>query len=275
MGEAYYRAMAEVIVGGVRIAYRRRGSGAPLVLFHGAWEDSRIWAGELERLSPHVDVIAWDAPGCGNSDDVPPGWGDADWADAASGFIAALGLSTPAVAGFSLGSMIALLLARDHARSVGRLVLIGAYAGWGGSLDADRLAERIASTRFTMEHPVDEWADDVIDTMLAADASPERRSHLRSLVDDWRPATMAAVLEVMVQDLRPGLPGIRTPTIVVRGTADARSPRSASLQLCELLPNSRFVEISGAGHDCTGPDLDAVLVASAREAHAAAAPAVD
>ena len=65
------------------------------MLFHGAFEDSRIWAEELERLSPQVDVVAWDAPGCGASDDVPRGWGDADWADAASGFVTAVGLTDP------------------------------------------------------------------------------------------------------------------------------------------------------------------------------------
>jgi pimeloyl-ACP methyl ester carboxylesterase len=260
--------MADVVVDGVRIAYRRRGSGPPLVLFHGAFEDSRIWAEELERLSPHVDVIAWDAPGCGRSEDVPRGWSDADWADAASGFIATLGLTTPAVAGFSLGSMIALLLARDHPASVGRLVLVGAYAGWGGSLDADALATRIVAARFTMEHPAEEWADDFLDSVLAPDAPPERRAHARSLLDDWRPATTAALLGVMVQDLRPGLPTIRTPTVIVRGTADARSPRSASLELCELLPHARLVEIADAGHDCSGPQLDTVLIAAARDAAA-------
>ena len=260
--------MPEVVVGGVRIAYRRRGSGAPLVLFHGAFEDSRVWVGELERLSPHIDVIAWDAPGCGASEDVPSGWVEADWADAASGFITALGLRNPAVAGFSLGSMIALLLARDHPASVGRLVLVGAYAGWGGSLAPDALAERIAAVRFTMEHPAEEWADEFLDSVFAPDADPERRAQARSLLDDWRPATTAALLAVMAQDLRPGLPAIRTPTVIVRGTADARSPRSASLELCELLPHARLVEIAGAGHDCTGPELDAVLVAESRGARA-------
>ena len=147
-------------------------------------------------------------------------------------------------------------------------MLIGAYAGWGGSLDPDRLAQRIASVRFTMEHPVDEWADGFLDSVFAPDAPPERRAHARSLLDDWRPATTAALLDVMAQDLRPGLPAIRTPTVVVRGAADARSPRSASLELCELLPHARFVEIAGAGHDCTGPELDAVLIASARDARA-------
>jgi pimeloyl-ACP methyl ester carboxylesterase len=262
--------MAEVVVGGVRIAYRRRGSGAPLVLFHGAFEDSAIWAEEFERLSPHVDVIAWDAPGCGGSDDVPRGWRDADWADVASGFITTLGLAAPAVAGFSLGSMFALLLARDHPATVGRLVLVGGYAGWGGSLDADALAQRIAAVRFTMAHPAEEWAEDFLDSVFAPDAPPERRAHARSLLDAWRPGTTAALLEIMAQDFRPSLPTIQTPTIIVRGTADVRSPRSAALQLCGLLPHARLVEIAGVGHDCAGPELDAVLVAAARDAGVAA-----
>ena len=258
--------MAEVVVDGVRIAYRRRGSGPSLVLFHGAFEDSRIWADEFERLSPYVDVVAWDAPGCGASGDVPREWGAEDWADAASGFVTALGLISPAVAGFSLGSVFALLLARDHPDSVGGLVLVGAYAGWGGSLDAASLEQRVAASRFTVEHPVDEWADDLLDTVYAPDAPPQRRAHARMLLDDWRPATTAAVTEVMTLDLRLDLPSIQTPTVVVRGTADARSPRSASLEICDLLPPAHFVEVVGAGHDCTGPELDAVLVAASRQA---------
>ena len=258
--------MAEVIVGGVRIAYRRRGSGAPLVLFHGAFEDSRIWSDELERLSTHVEVIAWDAPGCGESDDVPPAWSEADWADAASGFITSLNLESPAVAGFSLGSMLALLLARQHPAAVGGLVLVGAYAGWGGSLEGDALAQRIAAVRFTIDHPVEEWADDLLASVYAPDAAPERRALARRLLDDWRPATTAALLSVMVQDLRPGLPRIGAPTVLVRGSADARSPRAASLEMRDLIPRARLVEIAGAGHDCSGPQLDAVLIAAAREA---------
>jgi pimeloyl-ACP methyl ester carboxylesterase len=258
--------MAEVVVGGVRIAYRRRGSGPALVLFHGAFEDSRIWSDEFDRLSSYADLVAWDAPGCGASDDVPRGWGSEEWADAASGFVTALQLTAPAVAGFSLGSVFALLLARDHPESVGGLVLVGAYAGWGGSLDAASLEKRVAASRQTMERPVEEWADDLLDTVYPPDAPRHRREQARRLLDDWRPATTAAVIDVLVQDLRPALPSIQTPTVVVRGTADARSPRSASLEICSLMPRARLVEIVGAGHDTTGPELDAVLVAAARNA---------
>ncbi|MFD4958918.1 alpha/beta fold hydrolase [Microbacterium sp. NPDC058389] len=265
--------MAEVVVDGLRIAYRRDGSGPPLVLFHGAFEDSRIWADELRTLSPHLDVIAWDAPGCGASDDVPRGWTAADWAAVASGFVTALGLTTPAVAGLSFGSVVALLLACHHPSRVGHLVLIGGYAGWGGSLDADTLAQRLAAVRSTTIHRVDEWAEDFLDSVYPPGATPERRARARTLIDDWRPATTEALIAVMTQDLRPDLPEIRTSTVVVRGTADSRSPRSASLDLCAKLPRSHFLEIADAGHDCSGPELDAVLLRAARDAQAAAATA--
>ncbi|MFF2487250.1 alpha/beta fold hydrolase [Microbacterium sp. NPDC058062] len=258
--------MDEVLVDGLRIAYRRSGNGPPLVLLHGAFEDSRIWADELRTLSPHIDVIAWDAPGCGASGEVPSGWSGADWAAAASGFITALGLTTPAVAGLSFGSVIALLLARDHPARVGRLVLIGGYAGWGGSLDADALAQRITAVRFTTSHRVEEWAEDFLDSVYPQGVAAERRARARILIDDWRPETTAAMIDVMTQDLRPALPRIHTPTFVVRGTADSRSPRSASLDLCALLPDAHLLEITDAGHDCSGPELDALLQRAAREA---------
>lgn len=268
--------MAEVSVDGLRIAYRRRGTGAPLVLFHGAFEDSRAYIETIQHLSRHIDVIAWDAPGCGASDDVPPRWSDRDWADAAAGFLSALRLSAPAVAGFSLGSIMALLLAREHPAAVGRLVLVGAYAGWGGSLDPDALAQRVAAVRFTVDHPPEEWADDFLDSVFAPDARrPERRALARTLLEEWRPPTTTALLDVMVQDLRPDLAHIRTPTVVVRGTADVRSPRHAALEMCSLLPRARLVEIVGAGHDCTGPELESLLVAASNDAHADAEPPAD
>ena len=68
----------------------------------------------------------------------------------------------------------------------------------------------------------------------------------------------------MSQDLRPALPSIRTPTLIVRGAHDQRSPRKAALALVDALPDARLVEIPNAGHDCTGPELDALLLAAAR-----------
>jgi len=97
--------MGTVRVDGLDLAYRRSGRGIPLLFLHGAFGDSRDWTAESERLADRADVVAWDAPGCGGSSDVPVGWTDEDWADAIAGFVEALGLDRPVICGLSLGSV--------------------------------------------------------------------------------------------------------------------------------------------------------------------------
>jgi pimeloyl-ACP methyl ester carboxylesterase len=58
-----------VEVAGLRIAYRRAGSGPSLLLLHGGLSDSREWGHQIDALSEDFDTVAWDAPGCGGSSD--------------------------------------------------------------------------------------------------------------------------------------------------------------------------------------------------------------
>ncbi len=51
-----------------RIAYRRAGSGPPLVLIHGLGATKLIWKPQLEALARERDVIALDMPGFGDSE---------------------------------------------------------------------------------------------------------------------------------------------------------------------------------------------------------------
>jgi pimeloyl-ACP methyl ester carboxylesterase len=61
----------QIPVAGLRIAYERAGEGSPLVLLHGGLSDSREWRRQLDALSYEFTVVAWDAPGCGQSSDPP------------------------------------------------------------------------------------------------------------------------------------------------------------------------------------------------------------
>lgn len=56
---------------GLRIAYRRSGTGPALLLLHGFIADGRFWRTQIDDFSRDFDVIAWDAPGCGQSCDTP------------------------------------------------------------------------------------------------------------------------------------------------------------------------------------------------------------
>jgi 3-oxoadipate enol-lactonase len=50
------------------------------------------------------------------------------------------------------------------------------------------------------------------------------------------------------EDLRPELPTIRAPTLVLKGPLDRYTPIAWSLEIAELIPGARYVEIAETGH---------------------------
>jgi pimeloyl-ACP methyl ester carboxylesterase len=122
--------MEHVDVAGLRIAVERRGEGPALVLVHGAVCDSRVWRAERDSLSDAFTVVAWDAPGCGQSSDPPEHFRMAEYGDCLARFIEALGLERPHVLGHSWGSTLVLELYRQRPRFMQSLILVGTYAGW-------------------------------------------------------------------------------------------------------------------------------------------------
>lgn len=99
------------------INYFRGGSGPPLVLLHGVGHHWQAWRPVIDRLAREFDVIACDSPGFGRSAPLPEGVPPTvpAYADAFAEFLSALGLTTPHVAGNSMGGAIALELARRGA----------------------------------------------------------------------------------------------------------------------------------------------------------------
>jgi pimeloyl-ACP methyl ester carboxylesterase len=94
-------------VNGLSVAYQRAGSGPALVLLHGFSLDSRSWRPQIEALSDQFTVIAWDAPGAGQSQDPPSTFAIGDWADALAGVLDAAGVQRAHVAGLSWGGLLA------------------------------------------------------------------------------------------------------------------------------------------------------------------------
>ena len=137
--------MLRVEVNGLSVAYERTGDGPALVLLHGFTHDSRVWRRQLENLSDQFTVIAWDAPGAGQSPDPPEGFGIGDWADCLAGLLDATGVQRAHILGLSWGGIVAQELYRRHPARVRSLVLADTYAGWKGSLPAPLPEERLAA----------------------------------------------------------------------------------------------------------------------------------
>jgi len=240
-----------VDVAGLRIGFRRRGAGTPLVLLHGAVCDSRVWRVELESFADAFTVVAWDAPGCGGSANPPSDFRMGDFANALAGLLDALALGPAHVLGHSWGSTLALELYLRHPSAVRSLVLVGAYAGWAGSLPASQVEQRL---RFALD--IADLGPDAFEPSsmrgLFSDTMPaERAQELAAIMRETRPVgTRTMALALAEADLRNALPSIAVPTLVVCGDADERSPLSVGRELHSAIPGSTLAVLSGLGHEC-------------------------
>jgi pimeloyl-ACP methyl ester carboxylesterase len=241
--------LSQVVVDGLRLAYRRDGTGPTLVLLHGGLSDGRDWAGQLTSLRDAFDLVAWDAPGCGGSDDPPSGWVAADYGDALAGFVATLGLGHPHVLGLSWGAVLALELWRGHPDVPASLVLASAYAGWAGSLPADEVQRRVNGILRDLHRPLAEVAADWAPTLLSPRATPAMVAASVAGLADVHPEGTRTMLEAFARaDYRAVLPTITVPTLFLHGDADVRAPLDSVRSMHQRVPDAHLVVLPGAGH---------------------------
>jgi len=235
---------------GLEIAYRRAGEGPPLVLVHGAVEDGRVWQPQLAALADEFTVVAWDEPGAGRSSDLPADFRLADYAGCLAAVIEALGLGPAHVAGHSWGSTVVQELYRHRPELVATLILIGAYAGWKGSLPPGEVALRVKGVQQILAAPAKEL-DTGVPGLFAGDPPAEFVPLLEQIAGDVRPQTLETQLWLMAAaDERDLLPRIAVPTLLIWGQLDTRSTLSVARQFEQAIPDARLVVIPDAGHSC-------------------------
>lgn len=243
--------MRYVDVAGLRVAFRQRGEGPVLLLLHGAVCDSRVWRIELESFADAFTVVAWDAPGCGGSDDPPEDFRMGDFADTLAGFVEALDLGRPHLLGHSWGSTLALELCRRRPALACTLVLVGAYAGWAGSLPPSEVQARLEFALSAADNGPNCFEPTSMPGLFSDMMPIDRANELATIMSDIRPAGTRTMAYALAEaDLRDALPTIEVPTLLVYGDADTRSPLSVANALHRSIPGSTLSVLPGLGHEC-------------------------
>lgn len=236
---------------GRRIACQRRGDGPGLLLLHGAVCDSRVWRVELESFADAFTVVAWDAPGCGASEDAPDDFTMDDYADCLAAVVDALEVGPVHVLGHSWGSALALSFCVRRPALVRSLVLVGAYAGWAGSLPPEEVEQRLAFAMHVAELDAGDFAGPSMPGLFSDAMPDDRAAELATIMSEIRaPATRTMARALAACDLRDALPSIDVPTLLVCGAEDTRSPVRVSEAIHRDIAGSQLIVLPGLGHEC-------------------------
>jgi pimeloyl-ACP methyl ester carboxylesterase len=233
---------------GLRIAYRRAGSGPPLVLLHGFICDSRAWLPQIDDLSQDFDVIAWDAPGCGESADSPEEFSMAEFAARLATLLEAIDASSAHLLGLSWGGTLALEFFRMYPAGVRSLTLADSYAGWTGSLGAKAAEDRLARCLRESELAANEWVPAWVPDAFSPGAPKTLLDEYASIMSEFHPVGFRAMSRAVAPDFSEILSHVNVPTLLIWGDADSRSPVSCGEALRARIAGSTLVVIPNAGH---------------------------
>lgn len=119
----------ECEVNGVRIAYRKGGSGPPLLLLHGYPQTHVMWHRVADQLAEHFTVVAADLRGYGDSSKPQGGADHVDYSKREMALdqvelMRSLGFELFDILAHDRGARVSHRLAMDHPQVVRRMILL-------------------------------------------------------------------------------------------------------------------------------------------------------
>jgi pimeloyl-ACP methyl ester carboxylesterase len=226
------------------IGYRETGAGQALVLLHGIGSGAAGWLFQLEMLKGHR-LIAWDAPGYGESENLPlekptP----ADYAQALHEFLDRLLLKDVVLVASSLGCLMATAYAAAHPERVRGMILLGPAGGYAG--DQARTEERL---RQFDELGADGLAEKRAPTVVAKGSPPialelSRWTQRRVTRATYRKAVYCLGQGNLALDARK----FPKKVLVACGTEDVITPEAGCKAIAAAFPRAEYRSLPGLGH---------------------------
>ncbi|MBK5003168.1 alpha/beta fold hydrolase [Pseudomonas sp. S31] len=232
-------------------AIREAGSGDAVVLLHGIGSGAASWLQVAQGLGHLARVIAWDAPGYGNSSPLAPASPRAsDYAERLASLLDALQVERCVLVGHSLGAMTAAALAQAQPERIARLVLLSPARGYGAPAQAEQgRAVRTKRLEDLERIGVEGLAEARSANLLSPTASASALAWVRWNMARLVPQGYRQAIELLCGDALLHYLPQSVPCEVHCGSADGitRPDDCRALATAFAAP---FSLINGAGHAC-------------------------
>jgi pimeloyl-ACP methyl ester carboxylesterase len=200
------------------VHYEVFGKGRPVLFLHGWLGSWRYWLPSMEVVAQHFRTYAFDLIGFGDTRQhmIVPSIGA--YSDQVIRFLDELGIERITLVEHSMGGMVALKTAIEHPERIDRVVTVGA------PIVGSSLALLLKLTAFK---PIAAGMNrfPIVPRLLYRYFLKEAKEQdLQEILDDSDKSTAESirlsVRSMMRTDLRPDLPRLRVPALVIHGTRD-------------------------------------------------------
>jgi len=239
-------------VNGTKLYYEVAGSGDPIVLIHGNAGDRRHYDGQFEVFAKSHKVIRYDVRGFGKSSLPVQGekYGNNDDLKA---LLEYLGISKAHVAGFSMGSGIAIHFVLTYPEMSRSLISVGPWVGGYNSPAAEKLVKDLGEvTSILKESGTKAAAEHFINApcfnpQMISSRVKNRITEVAYDYSFWHWSNEDPRRYVDPPAARQ-IERISLPTLIITAEYDIEACREIADLLERKIPNAKKVDIADATH---------------------------
>ena len=232
-----------VEIKGIPVFYRDKGEGDTILILHGWRSNSDAWmVVQDELVKKGFRVVVPDLPGFGHTPYPPEAWGVSDYMEFIRAFNKALDLHPRGLVGHSFGGRIAIFYAMKYKHELPALVLCDAAGVFRHKQARIQLHKTITKVGdYIMRFPILNLLRPIV---IKLNYRLTRQSDYY-LTNGVMRETFKLVIE---ESMRPHLPHITAPTLILWGEKDEVTPLTDAHILHQEIPVSYLHIIAGAGH---------------------------
>jgi pimeloyl-ACP methyl ester carboxylesterase len=231
------------------ITWRESGTGPALVLLHGIGSGAASWQGQFEGFGDRYRVLAWDAPGYGESaplNELKP-LGE-HYAQAVAEWLEVAQVEQAIVVGHSLGAIVAAAFAARRPQAVSALVLASPARGYASASEEVRAAKYRERVDLVVQLGMQRLAATRSANLCAPGAAESVIERVRQNMARATPGGYLQAAHLLAHDdLMSHLANAQRPRAVLCGEHD----RVTTPAVCEAIAQEAgvpFVRLPGVGH---------------------------
>lgn len=243
--------MAYTNIDGVRIYYERHGQGAPLMMIHGASQDTLSWHDNIEHFADRYAVWALDLPGHGKSaliDGRPTRQTD-EFAALIARFMETMDMKDTVLVGHSMGAAISIAASLHAPERIKCVVAVDGGAAFRGPVGVSYQPDMLRNTEINTT----DWLETMFHSVLGRTTPEARRKEMA--FDATRCSPYVAFSDLITYtsfNMNEMMDRVRTPIHYLMGEDDwSTTPdmaRETSERLRALGVTTSFTELKGIGH---------------------------